>query len=369
MRYLRPRPLVVLVLALVAVAMSGFAPPAGAAVRATGSTVHYSAGWNLVAAPTGTVLDQAVGSLFSYGPGSSSYFQVGRGDLVGGRSVWAYFAKDVDVALGSTVSEYSRTIIPTNQWVMIGNPSTTRTLGLSGTDMAFGYDTARGYAPVSELKPGQGAWAYSSSGADVGVGNLPTGAVSEKIRGLQVDLLNNPADVSNFAGIPGATDELLKSRQFASVQSTMDDTRAAFQDGLRLANSAAVPGLSAVQHDAAVGVRENLAKAQAAEQGGDLAGADNSVSEARRQAQASEDDAATIAKKQIRERSTAPAFLALQPAPGTPTAANLAAYGALCIATVPALALALPPTPDFVAVVLATLNGTPLPAAVAAPAR
>jgi hypothetical protein len=54
---------------------------------------------------------------------------------------------------------------------MIGNPSATDTLGVHGADTVLVYDAAAGqYSETTTLKPGQGAWALSFSGATITIG-------------------------------------------------------------------------------------------------------------------------------------------------------------------------------------------------------
>lgn len=79
--------------------------PSHAATRATpGMTVHYGAGWNIVAEPTGTNLVAAVGPLFAVSPAVDGYISEAHDEVLGGRAVMAYFAQGVDVALGSTAA-------------------------------------------------------------------------------------------------------------------------------------------------------------------------------------------------------------------------------------------------------------------------
>src|SRR5579871_2953283 len=77
---------------------------------AQGVSAHYAAGWNLVAAPTGTVLTQAAGTLYTFRPTSDSYQSVDRNGIVGGRSVWAYFPSDTTLTLGATAADFTRII-------------------------------------------------------------------------------------------------------------------------------------------------------------------------------------------------------------------------------------------------------------------
>ena len=356
-----PRPQLLACLAFVlAVAPLPFHHRTAHADLASG-TVHYRAGWNLVAAPTGTVLEKATGQQFAFGPGSTDYQPVRRGEIIAGRAVFAFFPQDTDLGLGRTASEFTRTISRPDQWTLIGNPSSSVTLPITGADAALAYDSSRGYYAVTELAPGQGAWVLSHGGADIEVGKAATGALPENLRSLQAGLTQDAADVSNFAALPPVADALLKAHDYGQVQQAMDDLRSAFGDGLRLEHSAPLSGITAVQLDGLVRVREALARAQDAAAAGDLDSANRAVNEAQTVGQASEDDGVAVARARGSSGSLRFAGALLSVVQDTPAPSNLAAYGALCLAALPALGMALPPQPAFVQVVVATLTGAPIP--------
>jgi hypothetical protein len=94
-----------LALALVALgcllALAGFvASPATEHAQTEATSVHYAAGWNIVAAPSGTELRNAAGPQYAYGAAGDGYVQVNPGELVGGRAVWAYYSAATDQPLG-----------------------------------------------------------------------------------------------------------------------------------------------------------------------------------------------------------------------------------------------------------------------------
>jgi hypothetical protein len=240
------------------------------------------------------------------------------------------------------------------------------TLQITGADAALAYDASRGYYAVTELAPGQGAWVISHGGTDIEVGKAANGSLSEKVRSLQAGLTQDATDVSNFAALPAVADELLKAHDYGQVQQAMDDVRAAFEDGLRLEHSAPLSGITAVQLDGLVRVREALARAQDAVSAGDLDSANRAVNEAQAVGQASEDDGVAVARARGTSGSLRFAGALLSLVQDAPTPANLAAYGALCLAALPALGMALPPQPPFVQVVVATLTGAPIPPAAGA---
>jgi hypothetical protein len=54
---------------------------------------------------------------------------------------------------------------------MIGNPSAADTLSVHGADLVLRYDAATGtYEPTTTLASGQGAWAFSSAGGTITIG-------------------------------------------------------------------------------------------------------------------------------------------------------------------------------------------------------
>lgn len=334
---------------------------AQAAAPPTGMTAHYTSGWNLVAAPTGTALSGVAGTLLGLGSVSDGYTEVARSGLVGGRAVWAYFPAATDVPLGATAATYTQMVLPPDHFALIGNPSTTVTLPIRGADIALSYDAASGYQPVTQLKVGQGAFVLSHSGGVVSVGAAPSEAITAQLRQLQGSLTDDAANVATFGMVPAFANELLTMRNYAVVQGAMDDLRSAFADGLLKESAATQPQLTPAQLSSTVAVRESLAQAQNAATAGDMTGADAALAQARMSAEASENDAATVARMQA--SSTSPstgALLHYLDAGYTPQ--SLARYGNLCTATVPALALNLAPTMQFGALVVAVLTNQPVPA-------
>ena len=350
-------------LLFLAIAHEPAAPAAAARLQAGAASVQYAAGWNLVAAPSGTVLDQAAGQQFTYGTASNAYRVVRSGEIIGGRSYWAYFPTDTTLALGATPADAALVSAPANQWVLMGNPSVTETLAIQGADVALTYDPATGYRPATALKPGQGAFVMSRAGGDIMLGHAPGGNDADKLRALQAGLDKDASDVSNFAMFPAVASDLLTAGDYASVQAGMDDLRSSFVDGLEREGSATVPPLTAVQLSSIDAVRMLLTQARDATAAGDKATADRAVSQAKQQAQMAEDNAAAR-ERDLRSQNggsaAGPSWLA---AAQSYTPQSLAEYGALCIATVPALGLALAPSMPFVNLVLATLSGQPLPPA------
>jgi hypothetical protein len=324
-------------------------------VRAQVDTVHYAAGWNLVAVPTATLLEKATGPQYAFGPGGDGYEAVGPGEVIGGRAVWAYFPQDTDITVGHSAAEFSRVVAPADHWVLIGNPSTSEKLPLNGTDEALAYDVVAGYHDVSELQPGQGAWVMSHVGGDISLGKAPSGPQADEIRRLQTLMTDAPTDRGNFDVLGAVAAELVNERQYSQVQSAMDDLRAAEQDGLRKQGSGAFPSLSSLQRDSAVGVREDLALARDALQAGDFDHADRAIEAAKRSAQAAQDDGVAIARGQGSAHSAVFTSVRQQ----SPDA--LAAFGALVRSAFFSTSLGAPPADPFWNVATAVLTGRPLP--------
>lgn len=343
-------------LALLCLVLAGLAlyarsgPPLAAQAEAT---VRYRAGWNLIAAPSGNTLAKASGPAYALGPHSDGYQVVGPGELIGGRAVWVFFPEDTTVTLGKTAAEYSRTLAPANEYLLLGDPSATATLTLSGADTAFAYDPAEGYKAVSELAPGQGAFVLSEGGSAITLGKPPAGAQADEIVRLQRALTDSPTDRANIDRLGAVAADLVKNRQYTDVQAVLDDLRAATEDGLRRAGSGPLPPLSQLQQDSVVVVREAVARAKAAATAGDLTQADAAIEAARRAAQAAEDDGISRAEGGDSGRNAryAAAGRAQQ-------AAGLAAFGALVRAAFFATGLGQPPADPFWNLATSVLTNT-----------
>ena len=308
----------------------------------TEATVRYRAGWNLIAAPSGNTLAKASGPAYALGPNSEGYQVVGPGELIGGRAVWVFFPEDTTVTLGRTAAEYSRTLAPANEYLLLGNPSVTDTLTLTGADTAFAYDPAEGYKAVGALAPGQGAFVLSEAGGTITLGKPGAGAQAAEVMRLQRALTDSPTDRANIDALGALAADLVKNRQYADVQAVLDDLRAAAEDGLRRAGSGPLPPLSSVQQGSVVAVREAVARAKAATAAGDLAQADAAIEAARRAAQAAEDDGVLRAEGGDTGRNAAYAGVGR-----AQQAAGLAAFGALVRSAFFATGLGQPPADPF----------------------
>jgi len=137
---------------------------AGTSSLASGVSVSYAAGWNLVAGPSGMVLTGTSGSLYALRAGDTGYETVAAATpLTAGNGYWAYFTGPETTTLPQNVSQPGATPLPAGQFVLVGNPSS-MPVTVAGADTVLAYDPVRGYQSVSTLQPGQGAWAYSANG-------------------------------------------------------------------------------------------------------------------------------------------------------------------------------------------------------------
>jgi hypothetical protein len=134
--------------------------------------VRYPAGWNIVAAPDGTTLPLV---LYGWDPVSGTYQQVpSGGPLKGGQGYWTFASQDVNLGIGKAGAEVMCVSLPAGKWTLIGNPSGISTVTVNGIDSVWAYDpTAGAYQMTSSLKVGQGAWAYSASGATISLSAGP----------------------------------------------------------------------------------------------------------------------------------------------------------------------------------------------------
>jgi PKD repeat protein len=135
----------------------------------TGPTQTFGPGWNLVSGPAGTVVSQANGPLYTFPAGATAYTSVpNSAPLQNGVGYWAYFSAAATITLSGTPPALPFTaMLPPNQYVMIGNPSPTQAVTVTGADVVYAYDPASGYAATTTLRPGQGAWAFSANGGPV----------------------------------------------------------------------------------------------------------------------------------------------------------------------------------------------------------
>jgi len=145
---------------------TGIAPAIGTAVA--GEPVTFNPGWDIVAGPAGTVITGNVGPMYAFGPGSTTYTVVPQGTpLQAGMGYWAYFEAPASTSLAFTSAGASEAALPPGQFVLIGNPGDT-VATVSGASMVLTWNGSQ-YTQVSQLNPGQGAWAFSWAGVQAAI--------------------------------------------------------------------------------------------------------------------------------------------------------------------------------------------------------
>ena len=137
-----------------------------AAAAPAGISVTYSAGWSIIAGPSGTVVSTAADTpLYTFQAGDTNYETVSANTpLAAGKGYWAYLPAAGTSTIPVTTTNSTTVSLPAGQWVMIGNPGDTAAT-VSGADTVMVYDPTSGsYTPSTQLGPGQGAWALSNNG-------------------------------------------------------------------------------------------------------------------------------------------------------------------------------------------------------------
>jgi uncharacterized protein YkwD len=162
---------------------------------------------------------------------------------------------------------------------------------------------------------------------------------------VRAALVAMPTDRATLERLARDANDLLQSRRYDQVQTTIDDTRAALEQGLREQGSGALPPLSTIEQNSITTVREALARAKAAAATGDTATADAAVDQARRAAQAAEDDAIAVARGGGEQPAGAGDSLSYADAGGTLN--PLAAAGVLLRGASLAIGLGMAPGDDF----------------------
>jgi PKD domain len=133
-------------------------------------SITYPVGWNLVAAPTGTVMTGATPPLYTWQSGDVAY--VSSDTTTTGYGHWAYFPAPSTVSIPVTSPTVITKALQPNQYVMIGNSGTTSAT-VTGADVIYIYNPTSGYQTTNVLQPGQGAWALSYTGGNVTITSNP----------------------------------------------------------------------------------------------------------------------------------------------------------------------------------------------------
>jgi PKD repeat protein len=135
-----------------------------------GITVNLPAGWNLVGGPTGAIVSNNSGPLYTFQAGDTAYQSVPSGTpLRAGFGYWAYFTSGGTITLPTTNPQVVNASLPAGQYIMISNPGNSGAT-VSGADSVLTFDpSANSYFPATSLAPGQGAWAISLAGGTVSI--------------------------------------------------------------------------------------------------------------------------------------------------------------------------------------------------------
>lgn len=145
-------------------------PSPTASPTPTGPTQTYQPGWNLVGGANGQTFPGAAGPLYTYQAGDTNYQILPQGTAIqAGKGYWAYFNGTTTVSLAPTSGSSTLTIsVPVNQYIMVGNPSQTQAVTISGADFVYIYDPSiNNYVATTTLAPGRGAWVLSINGGTV----------------------------------------------------------------------------------------------------------------------------------------------------------------------------------------------------------
>jgi hypothetical protein len=127
------------------------------------SAPTFPAGWNLVGGPAGTRLQGASATLYTRQFRDAAYENVSApSGLTGGLGYWAYFPSGGSATLPDGGPCVVAVPIGAGEWVMVGNPWPTGTTTVRGAERVYTYNPASGYSVGVTLRPGWGAWAYSS---------------------------------------------------------------------------------------------------------------------------------------------------------------------------------------------------------------
>lgn len=148
--------------------VTGTPTPGATPTPTPGVPVSYTAGWNLVGGPAGTVMTGALNPLYTFQAGDSNYeTSAPSAPLQSPRGYWAYFPAATTVNLPVVTAQTTTVTLPANQFIQVGNP-TDGAVSISGADMIDTFSTAtNSYTSASgtvTLQPGQGAWVFSKAG-------------------------------------------------------------------------------------------------------------------------------------------------------------------------------------------------------------
>lgn len=148
-------------------------PPNGAGCRGT----PVPAGWNLLSGFPASYVNLNVGPIYTFSGTTMDYqLVVPERGLSPKGGYWVLFARATEVFADCGLppdlqpfgSAQSQAVTVGPGWAMIGDPFNAGAETVSGADLTYTYDPITGsYQQATTLQIGQGAWAYSASGATV----------------------------------------------------------------------------------------------------------------------------------------------------------------------------------------------------------
>lgn len=132
---------------------------------ASGATVTYPTGWNLVGGPDGAIFPVP---LYAWDADLGQYHTLAAGTPIqAGQGYWAYFHQPATVTLRGD-SSLSSISLNAGAWQQIADPSAQNGVIVEGAGAVEIYDPASGsYSRHFQLAPGQGAWVYAAGGGTI----------------------------------------------------------------------------------------------------------------------------------------------------------------------------------------------------------
>jgi hypothetical protein len=138
------------------------------------TALHLSPGWNLMSA---LVTPLFCSALYTYQAGDTAYRPVQPAatnavpnpTMSADAGYWCWYDPPPGTVSRLALSGVQTATIPltAGQFILVGNPGNTPAT-VTGADVVYVYDAASGsYIAVTTLQPGEGAWAYSTSGGSI----------------------------------------------------------------------------------------------------------------------------------------------------------------------------------------------------------
>lgn len=157
-------------------------PPPHPGVLLPRTVITYPAGWNIVSGSAAAYLlsvpSALAGPLYTLRAGDTAYETVpvgppnSTGSIQLAAGYWVYFGEPTEISLVTGGGDERQIVAPAGQYIMIGNHGSVPAT-VTGADAVYTYDPVSGqYNSVAMLQGGQGAFAFSASGATITVSSL-----------------------------------------------------------------------------------------------------------------------------------------------------------------------------------------------------